>query len=282
MSKFRPSVSASLFNKIILPVARTEGSLDQEDFQRRLRNEILADHELRYFVNQIHYEIERSGYVHGTLPGLATLAIPHAKFLASSLMTCFGELMKVRGTEIIVWDVMPQTSVLHESTDRIDISTRLGTADLHTDSAGTTDPEPKFALFCLNPANKGGDSVIVDSSIVLDALQAEHPIEYRQLFRERLLWRNGSNVFSRQLVWLDNGHRKIAYRSDLIEPKGETQSGSKMSGLVLFEKFISSSKYQQTIKLKADDFLLVDNQRILHGRTEFNDISRHLLRIRTR
>ena len=76
----------------------------------------------------------------------------------------------------------------------------------------------------------------------------------------------------------------MRYRRDTLEA-GLRNSGLKLStalteALAAVEKAIHKNKQLSRFYLEDGDVLVIDNLRVLHGRTAFTDRQRHLLRVR--
>lgn len=127
---------------------------------------------------------------------------------------------------------------------------------------------------CLEPAREGGVSVLVDGLAVVDALPAGT--------RERLtsLRLAEHNVFEGDLdrhpmLWTDsNGQRRLYYSFWLARRSSEEDQRLVRS----FERALSRAPHTR-IRLRAGDVLVVDNGRVLHGRTAIGQgCRRHLIR----
>jgi hypothetical protein len=80
------------------------------------------------------------------------------------------------------------------------------------------------------------------------------------------------------------GNHKIRFRNDLIE-KGfysneATKDSSKVKAFQVLRQSIETSDHIKQISLGVGDVIIIDNHRVLHGRTAFQDNDRLLYRIR--
>ena len=76
----------------------------------------------------------------------------------------------------------------------------------------------------------------------------------------------------------------IRYRKDTLEAglkaHPEYDTAENRLALYILENVIGNQEFTTTCRLDADDILLTNNHEGLHGRTEFSDHARHLIRIR--
>ncbi len=77
---------------------------------------------------------------------------------------------------------------------------------------------------------------------------------------------------------------KIRFRIDTID-KGLEEHGDKISKEALYaynvvKSIVTSSKNIKWFKLKSNDMVFLNNNKMLHGRTAFKDEKRHFFRIR--
>lgn len=168
-----------------------------------------------------------------------------------------------------------------------------GEAELHTDSQYREYPEEAFALACLHRARcGGGESLVLTMDQILEALREMPEGErHEQVLREEKVPFAVPTIFNtqrdEQVEWVEalifNGDT-MRYRRDTLEA-GLRNSGLKLStalteALAAVEKAIHQNKQLSRFYLEDGDVLVIDNLRVLHGRTAFTDWERHLLRVR--
>jgi gamma-butyrobetaine dioxygenase len=155
----------------------------------------------------------------------------------------------------------------------------------HTDNP-YRDPAPTLQLLhCLSSSATGGDSVLVDGFEVAERLRATEPGKFDLLARVPVPFRfqdGDADLRTEQpVITLDvrgavvairlNNRSKAPLRleSDLVEPW--------YAAYLTFARMLESSAYQLGFKLGPGDLFIVDNLRVLHGRTAFSGAGqRHL------
>lgn len=208
-----------------------------------------------------------------------------------AFLSRLGELTEHnKGKFDYIWDIKTKLNCASRLTT---FSEHNLDATFHTDSQYSHAPETHFALLCLFPATCGGgiNLFLKLEDIMIAAKKSGFNLTpyFDCLF-----------PFATPTVFLDNrnevGYYKILdfneydlisirYRYDVIR-EGITMTGSSYSLQQLinnFEKFINGGACKNHISsffLKRGDLLILSNKELLHARTSFKDINRHLLRIR--
>lgn len=178
-------------------------------------------------------------------------------------------------------------------------SERVGSADMHTDSSFYPMPEEQFVLYVVHAARCGGGrSLLVDGEDIHQALQATPagraafellstmPVPFRvpaiyaagddqvevltaPVFgparrsgaRFTMRWRHDSIV------------KGLAARPDLDTPELR-------AAVALMHDVVEHRATRADDHLPDDTLMLIDNHHTLHGRTNYEDEARHLIRIR--
>ncbi|MBE1537046.1 TauD/TfdA family dioxygenase [Actinomadura algeriensis] len=150
-----------------------------------------------------------------------------------------------------------------------------GAAPLHTDAAYRARPEPGMCLFAVRPARDGGRTLLLDAAAALAGLpdrtlrrlgradwswRTPEPFPPEPPFRAAVAARAGLRWRADLLVFRDAGQRAAARR---------------------FARHLARVPAVE-LALRPGDVLVVDNRRLLHGRTAFTDPARLLLRVRLR
>lgn len=188
----------------------------------------------------------------------------------------------------LVWDVRHRQQ---PPAREVTFSERTGEAQFHTDSAFADNPEPFFALHAIKAAGcNGGMSRVIG----VDSLK-----------KQLNLLKNGNNImedltihhfpfrtpeaFSSEgkTIWApifdDKG---IRYRYDSIKrglshSKNDNRVTREMvESLEWFNEFIETKAEYEEFRLNDGETMIFDNRRVLHARTDYEDVKRHLLRIR--
>ncbi len=168
-------------------------------------------------------------------------------------------------------------------------------APFHTDAQYRPNPENYFALLTLKKAICGGgiSSIITASSI--KKILATDPMgaEITKLFTETNLPFAVPSVFSLSRLGIENevtfatifyDTNKIRYRFDTLmkglEYYPDTISQNQKDLIIHFDNILNLSNDAIEFTLDNGDLLFINNETVLHKRTSFKDINRHLLRIR--
>ncbi|MEL7119890.1 MAG: TauD/TfdA family dioxygenase [Bacteroidota bacterium] len=155
----------------------------------------------------------------------------------------------------------------------------------HTDNP-YRDPVPTLQLLhCLKADAEGGKSVLIDGFRLAMDLKKENPTAYDYLSKwpieykfedDQVDLRNWTTVIGEKG---DGSLYHIRFNNRSVQPflfKGE-QLKQYYKAYQTFEKMMHDPKYQYIFKLEAGDLILFDNERILHGRTEYTlNGERHL------
>jgi alpha-ketoglutarate-dependent taurine dioxygenase len=265
------------------------GSLKLHDgkSQRALTAALLGRREAPSFFSAVRSAIAADGFALARMPGFAQLAAAEQDMLAVAVAGVLGQPSPVgNATEIIVWDVRPRPELSAAQRAR-NISVSDGEACLHTDSAFSNVPERWFALWCVRPANDGGESILVDAAAVIDRMTADpalRPAVDTLMTHDVPIW-DGQRLLSiRTLVRDGDGKVAIRYRADLLREglqRAELDPRDPVTeALGALTAELDDEASRVIVPLKADSLLIVDNHRVLHARRHFADPGRHLLRVR--
>lgn len=194
----------------------------------------------------------------------------------------------------LVGQVVPQDRTGVTLREVIDRGTRIGEGvsaryadsrfggSLHTDGAEMPFPVPDyFALLCVRQAPTGGalrlvhvDEVITLLSRIPDLHEAlQSPFH----FDRRGDQPDGELPFARKPVFFADGDGTgVTYLRDYIElghrhPHAPPLTDKQIRALDAMDEVLADPKIGICGKLGAGDFALVNNKRILHGRTTFED-----------
>jgi hypothetical protein len=183
----------------------------------------------------------------------------------------------------LVWDVRPgftSSAVRSQLPDAF---------PLHTDSAHLERPHAIVGLACVEPSQDGGGlSLLVPAARLIDTLHAggqEHQAHLLQhpCFPFASVSEDGWPVHFRPILSIADCRVEVRYREPLV------RRGLRLSSLgPAYERALEAldAALQQPslptpLLLKANDFLLFDNWRMLHGRTAMGPLSsRHLKRLK--
>ena len=155
----------------------------------------------------------------------------------------------------------------------------------HTDNP-YRDPVPQLQLLhCLEAAEEGGESIVVDGFLAAERLRGEHADDFSLLTRHAVPFR-----------YVEKGKVDIQTRAPLIEldTEGEVRAvrynnrsaapfdlpeetvRPYYAACRRFSRLLHDPEATAGFKLGDGDLFIVDNQRVLHGRRGFGRGRRHL------
>lgn len=155
----------------------------------------------------------------------------------------------------------------------------------HTDE-GYRDPAPTVQLqHFLRADASGGDSTLVDGFAVAEALRAEAPEQFALLANTILHFHFADGTAEHRAAAPtislnpDGSIRAIRYSNHSVEPfllPPEIMEPF-YDAYLAFGRMRESSEFRLDIKMGAGDLYIVDNHRVMHGRTGFSSGgARHL------
>jgi len=209
----------------------------------------------------------------------------------------FLELSQLIGTPIshdgnnkIIWDIKS------ESKSKSFIKTyseHSHEAELHTDSQYSFYPEDYFGLLTLKKAECGGGvSSLLSLKNILKTLTAlENNKELIEILSSTDYPFIVPNVFKKSKedkVEFNYGpilrENEIRFRVDTFEKalmhKEAICSTAQIEAYQILKEVILNNYFTQYFYLEAKDLIFINNKTMLHGRSEFSDDKRHLIRIR--
>ena len=161
----------------------------------------------------------------------------------------------------------------------------------HTDSPQWKKVPDFVGMYCVNPAKKGGESKFVSVYTVHNEMLKEHKhflkILYQQFhFDKREEYESGESptVFEPIFTYNDN-QLKCRYLRDYINDGHKIQntplSKEQNEALDIFDKIIHDKNLAVSYNLKQNDMVFFNNNRVIHGRTSFEDSENKRQMIRT-
>lgn len=168
-------------------------------------------------------------------------------------------------------------------------------AELHTDSQYSFYPEDYFGLLTLKKANCGGgiSSLLSLKNILVKINELENSEELIQILSSTNYPFIVPNVFKKSAKNNDSPEfnygpilreNEIRFRVDTFEKalqhKDAICSEEQIKAYKILKKIILDNEYTQQFYLEEKDLIFINNKTMLHGRDEFKDENRHLLRIR--
>jgi len=141
---------------------------------------------------------------------------------------------------------------------------------LHTDSQTHFGvPASAQVLVCRHPAERGGESTLVDAWSLLAAVAERDPDLHARLFDEVRTLRFYFGDFVGATVSRRRGH--LFFTHAPAPPPGDA-TAARIQSLV-------DRAPRGIVRVLADDILVVNNHRMLHGRLAFDGASRELVRL---
>ncbi|MCP5156581.1 MAG: TauD/TfdA family dioxygenase [Ectothiorhodospiraceae bacterium] len=221
---------------------------------------------------------------------LAGRAEPEQRRLAATVLGQFGRLVpqKLDGTRVYdVRDERPPPGL------RVRRSTTNVSQELHTDGGWLHHTPAYIALTCLKQAPSGGISRLSSLAAAHDTMRETCPDLLARLYRP-LCWDRQSEHepeaarFSREpLFFHDTVGVAGRYYDDYVREgqrlAREPLDAMAEDALETLRELVEAERGVATLRLEEGQMLVLDNRRLLHARTGFEDASvtvrRHLLRI---
>jgi alpha-ketoglutarate-dependent taurine dioxygenase len=159
----------------------------------------------------------------------------------------------------------------------------------HTDGFAYGDAYPDYIfLLCVRPAISGGESFVVDTYALLDALRDSADAEDRAFhtFLTTVPIEQTEPDFHASVapVVLDNGRgRRMSRWTPVQRPNPDLPADEMARHAALLERWkattFEASQNAARFTLQPGETICLDNYRMLHGRTGFDDTERTLWRI---
>ena len=140
--------------------------------------------------------------------------------------------------------------------------------DLHTDHSRAR----YVALFCQIPASAGGTTIVADTRPALDALSDDDRAQLSEVrVREHRIFEGDAGVC--RLLRMEGGAARVYYAPWLV-----ARADRERPPVRRFREALASLRPAR-VRLGCGDLLLIDNSRMVHGRTRIRgDRNRHLVR----
>jgi alpha-ketoglutarate-dependent taurine dioxygenase len=159
----------------------------------------------------------------------------------------------------------------------------------HTDGFAYGDAYPDYIfLLCVRAAASGGESFCIDTYALLDALRDSSDPEDRAFhtFLTTVPVEQTEPNFRSSIapVILDNGHgRRMSRWTPIQRPDASLSAAEQAHHADMLERWktitYEASKSAPKFTLQPGETICLDNYRMLHGRTGFDDTERTLWRI---
>ena len=158
----------------------------------------------------------------------------------------------------------------------------------HTDNPYRLAPPEIQVLHCLSAAGHGGQSLLVDGLAVIAALKARAPSDYHLLCNTpvRFAWSDGETFLEATApvfaVNADGRLERLRYNPRSMQQvctDEETVRAAWRGAWDRLGALFEAPAFAVTFDMAAGDMVLMDNRRVLHGRTAFEtsgEVVRHL------
>ena len=164
----------------------------------------------------------------------------------------------------------------------------------HTDSPQWEKVPDFIGMCCINPAKKGGESKFVSAYSVHNKMLKEHKQFLEMLYQQFHFDKRGefeskeSPTVFEPIFTYNNNQLKCRYLRDYINDGQMIQktplSKEQNEALDIFDKIIHDENLVVSYKLRQNEMVFFNNNRVMHGRTSFEDfegIENKRLMIRT-
>jgi len=152
----------------------------------------------------------------------------------------------------------------------------------HTDSPHWEQVPDFVGLYCINPAKKGGESKFVSVYSVHNKMLKEHKHFLEMLYEQfhfdkrRGEYEPDKPLTSVKPIFAYNGNQlKCRYIRNYLNDGHKIQniplSKEQIEALDIFDKIIHDENLAITYGLQQNDMVFFNNDRVMHGRTSFED-----------
>lgn len=199
-------------------------------------------------------------------------------------------------TRRVAWDIRARPGS-EQQARFVTFSERVGNADMHTDSSFYPMPEEQFLLYVVTAAGcGGGESLLIEvDDIHAELLRSEAGRAASAVLHETALPFRVPSVYaaSDEQVEIElapvfrraaDGTLTMRWRYDSLlkglAARPALDTPALRAALTLLNEVIEQRAPRFCQQLPADTLLWADNHRTLHGRADYRDPARHLIRIR--
>jgi alpha-ketoglutarate-dependent taurine dioxygenase len=147
----------------------------------------------------------------------------------------------------------------------------------HTDGAFEADPPHVMSVLCLQPAEEGGETLLVDMKRPAEDMSKE---VLQGLYLPDAITVERGDKKATHPVYAANGRGGMTARFSNHE-YNESYPGSPLAalGFRAVDEYLKDPVKQLVIPLEAKQLIIIDNDRVTHGRNAFESRApRHLLR----
>tara|TARA_R110000868_G_scaffold396846_2_gene669207 strand:- start:5887 stop:6732 length:846 start_codon:yes stop_codon:yes gene_type:complete len=181
-----------------------------------------------------------------------------------------GPSMKDRGD-----DRGGYSTVMAEKDGKFFVNSSLS-QPIHTDEGHTSRFPRYISLYCETPSLSGGVSTLVSAEAMIEKLKVNFADRIHQLFNRNAIKVKNVGGFETKniLMRLPDGRTGISYSPILRELTCDESIFEMFSNIT---KYVHNPDNQIRFRLARNHLLIVDNCRVLHGRTRFLASDRRIL-----
>lgn len=156
----------------------------------------------------------------------------------------------------------------------------------HTDEAYLHTPTGILVLYCISPANDGGETILVDGFNIANKLKHKNPDDFELLNKQpqtfhRVVPEHGVYQSTRAKVLVtdeDDNVLGVRFHTRTMAPMDVSTEKLKAVHLAnaAMSRLMLDPTNQARLKLGAREAVIFDNHRVMHSRTGFSDPARFL------
>lgn len=237
---------------------------------------------LREQLVRVHRDGVHGGSGFAVIGGLEALEAERWPAAFRRLCAAFGRLMRQHADAPEIREVRDRGTRIGEGRSARYSDSRYG-GSLHTDGAECDEPLPDcFALCCIRKAPIGGDLQLVPARAVRERLARSHP-ECLEILAEPFHFdrrgergRRGELTVRKPVLSSHRGQVRVNYLREYIEvghrqPGVPALTGDQTRALDRLDELLREPTLLVQARLEPGEVVVVDNRRLLHGRTAFED-----------
>ncbi|MHC0067441.1 TauD/TfdA family dioxygenase [Nostoc sp. UIC 10890] len=148
------------------------------------------------------------------------------------------------------------------------VNTTTTDLSLHTDGAFTITPPKVMAMQCQIAAANGGFTKLIDGKLVYEHLKRTNPVGLLTLFNPNAITVKRDNKKATKPIFEEH-HAGLIVRFRADNAAHVSVESKSFAAFKSFENFVNNPDNQVIFKLAQNQIIIVDNTRVLHGRTAF-------------
>jgi hypothetical protein len=197
------------------------------------------------------------------------------------LSLLLGNLLAQDGTGLLLKEVKDRGTKVGEGVSSRFSDSRYG--GVHTDGAEVPFPLPDyFGLLCVNRALRGGSLQLLSAASVYRFLEAEHPTSLATLCQAFHFDRrgdpgpNGERTVAKPVFFRSGTSICATYLREYINighsyPEVPDLTGEQVAALNTLDAVLQDPRLKVTGYLEPGEAIFINNLRLFHGRTMFDD-----------